>query len=214
MISIREKLLLWQLADSQLPTGGFIYSNGLEALVQTPCIYDPQLDSNPIHDLGSEQFDKWNLNRFIRQSLVICAQQQLHFLTHAHRLTHEFMMATQPNANPKNEDNSLLIEQFMNSFTEMELILDAQLMNSHLTRKASRQQGISFLQVIIKGDLCTSSHHVHNDPKNTRNLMEGVLTELKHRIRRQQTPGHLCTVLGSIGCLLNLSSGMFHAFIH
>jgi len=60
--------LLWQLADSGFPSGGFTHSNGLEAAIQHGRVESPA-----------------SLERFIQQTIVHTARASLPFVTGGHR---------------------------------------------------------------------------------------------------------------------------------
>lgn len=78
----KETWLLWLLADSQLPTGGFVASAGLEAALQSGLVREVAAD------------EKSSLVEFIRDSAYNQARFSLPFCTQAHCLTMR-MLASQ-----------------------------------------------------------------------------------------------------------------------
>ncbi|PIA12936.1 hypothetical protein COEREDRAFT_50225 [Coemansia reversa NRRL 1564] len=82
----RETWLLWLLADSQLPTGGFVASAGLEAAMQAGLVHENALDTD--RDSFVEFIRRSTQNQ-VRFALPFCSQayEQISEQTILHRFS-------------------------------------------------------------------------------------------------------------------------------
>ncbi|KAJ1531235.1 hypothetical protein HK096_007472, partial [Nowakowskiella sp. JEL0078] len=113
---------LWMLADSSLPTGGFVASSGLEAAAQCGII-------------SSE-----TLSNFIISSV--------HSYCH---LTNPYVLAIHKSFNKLPcIDKERRIKILLNRFLKLDKSLNAGI-NNHVARRASIAQGSAFLTVLQRG---------------------------------------------------------------
>ncbi|KAG5463154.1 MAG: hypothetical protein BJ554DRAFT_1459 [Olpidium bornovanus] len=117
--------LLWVLADSGLPTGGFVASAGLEAAVQL----------GHVRDLAG-------VGAFVRASVHACASGALPFVAAAHRRASSLTSSEDGFGRPA----AAAVEEAVRHLVEVDDLYDASNPNSPL-RRASRAQGVALLTV-------------------------------------------------------------------
>jgi urease accessory protein len=115
-----NKLLVWQLVDSGLPTGGFVASSGLESAIKHSVITDSaQLD----------HFIRACLHSFAHSAVPIALR------VHSHLSAFAGATGTAPSTN---------------TIHQLDQLYDASLAGNHLMRQSSRAQGQSLLTLLLK----------------------------------------------------------------
>ena len=125
----KKDWLLWILADSALPTGGFIFSSGLESAIQTKHI-------------NSEQ----DLLLFLNASARSFSQTVLPYYREAYQIRHSFYTAGII-AEKKEQNLMRQVEKLVG----LDAHFDTLNSSNHVVKRASRAQGASLLGLMSKG---------------------------------------------------------------
>ena len=179
--------ILWQLCDSALPTGGFISSNGLEAVFQMGAFSWKQESS-------CEQENETSLWDFLVGSLDSTAALSLPILGKLSDQRTEPTSAFAIDPTPVNitAAESSTVEQ---EWIDADCQLDALLRSNTVARRCSKTQGTGFLTAALKSGFLADPQHIRS------------LTEFKRLIRRQETPGHFCVIFYVTTKYLGMSMG-------
>lgn len=163
--SMDESYLLWLLSDSNLPTGGFVASSGLESYVSHGFLHLPPADgvspcSFSSSSLGStpqvkskskeEQMAEATL-RFLQDSLGSYARSALPFLREAHRVTCRYLDTESSSHNDDKEADAAgtRLEGCLLQLAHLEQTYHSLSLN-HVLRRASRAQGIALLTLYAR----------------------------------------------------------------
>ncbi|KZP31861.1 urease accessory protein UreF [Athelia psychrophila] len=179
-----ENYILLLLSDSNLPTGSFVASSGLESHVK--------------HGFGSSPTSTID---FVEASLATYAHSALPFASDAHLVVESFA---------KDAGDQETLEQLQ----KIDDLYESMTLN-HVARRASRAQGVALLTLYSKGFAPPSLNGATPDPHGSRLL--ALANELKMRVRRNETPGHLPVCWGVLTAALGLSlerSQYLHLFLH
>lgn len=177
-----EEYILLVLSDSNLPTGGFVASSGLESywahgLLQ---MLGSQWSASGV-STSSDQ-----LVAFISASLDTYGHLIAGFLQDVHRIVYEYMLSTA-------QDTSTSLEYVANSVERLDIALHAMMLN-HVAQRASKAQGIALLTLYAKSFAPLSNgQDLNDDPISIQASKRGyaLLQEIKLRIRRGTSHGHL-----------------------
>lgn len=176
-----ETFILLVLSDSNLPTGSFVASSGLESYFKHGFA---SLFPSSEHTLVS----------YIRQSLPTYARSALPFVTDAHRV----ISATKDS------------KTALNRLLALDQLYEASNLN-HVARRASRSQGVALLTLFSKGLSKPPIHaDIFKDepsPSQQSSLLSSLVDEFKLLVRREETPGHLPVCWGILTGALGLSLG-------
>jgi len=191
-----ETYLLLLLADSNLPTGSFVASAGLESF--------------GTHGFFSGSND--NLNNtvnFIRDSVATYARSALPFVADAHRVV---MKAV---AGGCADDLVGTLDRTYEEIKALDDLYEAMTLN-HVAKRASKSQGVALLTLHTKGFSPPKSLSMYQ--MTARDTFVGKLVgEYKLRIRREEVQGHLPICWGVLTAALNVSidrSLHLHLFLH
>lgn len=176
-----ENYILLLLSDSNLPTGSFVASSGLESHIK-----------HGFHSSNTSTID------FVQHSLTTYARSALPFASDAHVAVEFFSKDAEA------QDAHVLAELLRTDDLYESMTLN------HVARRASRAQGVALLTLYSKGFAPPSSNGSTPDPKQSRLLR--LVDELKTRVRRDQTPGHLPVCWGVLTAALGLSLGAHLCF--
>ncbi|KXN92309.1 hypothetical protein AN958_08540 [Leucoagaricus sp. SymC.cos] len=182
--------ILLLLADSNLPTGSFVASAGLESYVAHGFL---QKNSNIVH--------------FVRDSLATYAHTALAFVSDAHKTVSAY-------ASDMEED----VDRTLDKLVSLDDLYEAMTLN-HVARRASKAQGIALLTLYSKGFSrpVSLSQNIEQDIRTKENRMSRLLDKYKLLIRREEAPGHMpiCwgVLTGALGLTLERSQ-FLHLFLH
>ncbi|EKM79880.1 hypothetical protein AGABI1DRAFT_57118 [Agaricus bisporus var. burnettii JB137-S8] len=193
-----EMYILLLLADSNLPTGSFVASAGLESYVAHGFL--SQNSSSSIID-------------FVQDSLPSYAHLALPFVSDAHRI-----ISTYANAKNSPENNQDEVDRAVKKLIGLDELYEVMTLN-HVARRASKAQGIALLTLYSKGFSRPLS--ISSNIDEPIRLHEARLTQLldqyKVLIRSEETPGHLPVCWGMLTGALGLTlerSQYLHLFLH
>ncbi|KAH8914319.1 hypothetical protein BT69DRAFT_1232763 [Atractiella rhizophila] len=175
-------LLLLLLSDSNLPTGGFISSAGLESFTHHGML-SPSSSSAP-SSAGSGKTLEERTVLFWENAVVAYANQGLWFLIEAHR--------TLEGMNSKRGERALVLERIL----ELDRRYDTILMND-VTRR-TRAQGLAHLVLFEK---CFVVPETKMDGEKVQ-----VLKEFKNAARRGECHAHQPIAFGILCAALGISS--------
>ncbi|KAI5893991.1 uncharacterized protein SCHCODRAFT_01141901 [Schizophyllum commune H4-8] len=196
-----ETYLLLVLADSNLPTGSFVASSGLESYFKHS--FDVQEGKRDAAVLA-----------FVRDSLASYARTALPFVAGAHRAVEALANTDVPDSNTASEShpptlNSLAhcdLASTLTTLAALDALCEATMLN-HVSRRASRAQGVALLTLYAKGLA----------PPTDGELLGGALDQYKLRVRREEAPGHLPVCWGALTAALGLPLARavhLHLFLH
>jgi urease accessory protein len=203
----KETYLLLILSDSNLPTGSFVASSGLESTA-THALF------HAAPPTGSAGADSSNILAFLRNSVDTYARSALPFARDAHRVSAAYA---------KREITEL--DAALAALARIDALYDASTLN-RVARRASCAQGIALLTLYSKGFApspflftsmtgITTSKDDHasalDERESDRESRAGALiAALKLRVRQGQSddaPGHLPVCWGVLAGALGLDVG-------
>ena len=183
MESANEEFLLLLLSDSNLPTGGFIASSGLESFVQHGYLLDPS------NATGSKSI---GILEFIRKSIHSYARLNLPFLTASHRAV---SMLKDVRGGEVMESS---MEQALERIRTVDRLFEAMTLN-HVSKRASIAQGIALLTLFDK------SFSPPTTPRSPPAPEKILVERLRATIRKGESFGHHPVGFGIITAALSLS---------
>lgn len=177
-----EAYILLLLSDSNLPTGSFVASSGLESYMKHGFSCGP--DSTTIN--------------FIRDSLASYAHSALPFVSDSHRIVSRLNT-------PDGDDNAMV----MDDLSALDNLYDTMTLN-HVARRASKSQGVALLSLYSKGFSRSPSLSIFlgEDLEGRESRMSNLFEALKLRVRREEGHGHLPICWGALTAALGLTLGM------
>lgn len=186
-----ETYLLLLLSDSNLPTGSFVASAGLESYVKHG--FPPP----PVPSASESTID------FIRDSLASYARSALPFVTDAHRSVERFLL----DDNWEKEGYKKL-RDVLHILIELDDLYQAMTLN-HVARRASTSQGVALLTLFSKGfsrpPFFTEFPVVGSLYRESQ--VAKLIDEFKVKIRKEEVPGHLPICWGILTAALGLKLG-------
>ncbi|KAL1686260.1 UreF-domain-containing protein [Schizophyllum commune] len=194
-----ETYLLLVLADSNLPTGSFVASSGLESYFKHS--FDAQEGKRDAAVLA-----------FVRDSLASYARTALPFVAGAHRAVEGLargiaLTSTSdlhfPTSHPHFHPD---LASTLTTLASLDALCEATMLN-HVARRASRAQGVALLTLYAKGLA----------PPTDGELLGRALDQYKLRVRREEAPGHLPVCWGALTAALRLPltrAVHLHLFLH
>ncbi|PFH51314.1 hypothetical protein AMATHDRAFT_142992 [Amanita thiersii Skay4041] len=187
-----DTYILLLLADSNLPTGSFVASSGLESYMKHGfASLAPSVDQAIV--------------TFVRHSLSTYARSVIPFVSDVHRLI--------SSANPSELYQSG--GEIMDSLAAIDRLYEASTLN-HVTRRASMTQGVALLTLYSKGLSNSPGVNSNADSQRT-SALSRLVDKYKLLIRREETPGHLPVCWGILTAALGLSlerAQYLHLFLH
>ncbi|KAI0048196.1 urease accessory protein UreF [Auriscalpium vulgare] len=202
-----ESYLLLVLSDANLPTGSFVASAGLESHV-----------AHAVFHLGGPRDPMGACIAFLRDSVATYARSALPFARDAQRIIMDY--ATGDVLDPVSSAGSTL-----DVLARLDALYDTNTLN-HVSRRASRSQGVALLTLHSKGFTRPAILSPPTDDtlsSEARNALARekrvgtLLDEFKLRIRRDETFGHLPVCWGLLAGALGLSldrGAHLHLFLH
>ncbi|KAL9713119.1 hypothetical protein Ac2012v2_004360 [Leucoagaricus gongylophorus] len=194
MDSDDETYILLLLADSNLPTGSFVASSGLESYVT--------------HGFWS---NKSTIIDFVRDSLTGYAHTALPFVSDAHRIITAY-------AASKNPVSTEELDGAIKKLLALDDLYEATTLN-HVARRASKAQGIALLALYSKGFSRPTflSCSVEEATFIHEKRLSSLLDKYKSLIRAEDFPGHFPICWGMLTGALKLTlerSQYLHLFLH
>ncbi|TCD69219.1 hypothetical protein EIP91_008322 [Steccherinum ochraceum] len=201
-----EAYLLLLLSDSNLPTGSFVASSGLESYVTHGF-----LTGGPSSEVSkSVPSGTGPIVDFVRSSLSTYSRSALPFVADAHQLV-------QSRISQCEEGHDVTLQETLKDFASIDDLYDTMTLN-HITRRASTSQGVALLTLYSKGFARPISKSDSTSEEDKRDLyLSRLIDELKLSVRRGDTPGHLPTCWGVLTGALGLSlerSQFLHLFLY
>ncbi|KAK0461735.1 uncharacterized protein EV420DRAFT_125511 [Desarmillaria tabescens] len=187
-----ETYILLLLSDSNLPTGAFVASSGLESYMK--------------HGFGSN-----DPTTFIRDSMASYARSALPFVSDAHRLV---SLYRELDVQGNSSDQAL--SKLLADIITLEGLYETMTLN-HVARRASKSQGVALLTLYSKALSPPSSFPLEPNAKRVHERMSAFFTQFKTLVRREDTHGHLPTCWGALTAALGLTlerSCYLHLFLH
>ncbi len=197
MDSDQEAYILLLLSDSNLPTGSFVASAGLESYVTHGFFTDLSSATSPS---PPDKMD-YTVN-FIRDSLSAYAHSALPFVLDTHRNVEQHLQGADSNAAGP-------LDPIMSHILELDELYETMTLN-HITRRASKSQGVALLTLFSKGfSKPRLSGHLSAsaDVKSRAADATTLVDRLKLLVRKEETHGHLPICWGILTAALGLSSG-------
>ncbi|KAK0206916.1 hypothetical protein DFS33DRAFT_1373070 [Desarmillaria ectypa] len=187
-----ETYILLLLSDSNLPTGAFVASSGLESYMK--------------HGFGSN-----DPTAFIRDSMASYARSALPFVSDAHRLVSLYRELYAQGSSADQATSKLLSD-----IVGLEELYETMTLN-HVARRASKSQGVALLTLYTKAFSPPSSFPLDPDAKRVHERMSTFFIQFKTMVRRGDAHGHLPTCWGALTAALGLTlerSCYLHLFLH
>lgn len=203
MDSDHEAYILLLLSDSNLPTGSFVASAGLESYVSHG-FFSPDL----LPSSTSPPPDKTDYTiNFLRDSLSTYAYSALPFVLDTHRAVQSMLRGI----NASTDDDTNVIECAMSRVRELDELYETMTLN-HIARRASKSQGVALLTLFSKGFSKPRLSHIVLDNTGAADTeieyrTSAFVDRLKLLVRREETHGHLPICWGVLTAALGLSSG-------
>ena len=168
-----EEYLLLLLADSNLPTGSFVASSGLESYLK--------------HGFSSSSAES-TVVAFITDSLASYARSTLPFVSDAHHL----VALAREHSRKEGELN-----QVLKDLMKLDHLYNSMTLN-HVARRASKAQGVALLTLYSKGFARPSSLSAFTDSEfhHHETAMNRLFSQFKLSVRKEEVDGHLPNVLG------------------
>ncbi|PPQ78217.1 hypothetical protein CVT25_015536 [Psilocybe cyanescens] len=202
---LTETYLLLLLSDSNLPTGSFVASSGLESYVK--------------HGFASSagSADGATID-FVQDSLASYARTALPFVSDAHRAVVEYASDQDGDGNQGVARGDGMLDGTLKTLTDLDELYQATTLN-HVARRASMSQGVSLLTLYLKGFSRPPSLSASSDVKSQdhESRMRTLFNKFKLRVRREEVSGHLPVCWGALTAALNLTlerSQYLHLFLH
>ncbi|KAI0650505.1 hypothetical protein C8Q79DRAFT_389828 [Trametes meyenii] len=205
MDSDHESYILLLLSDSNLPTGSFVASAGLESYVTHG--FFTELTS-PSMSPPADKMD-YTVN-FLRDNLSTYAHSALPFVLDTHIVVEEALR----------EYDEGRADDVVSRLIELDDLYDSMTLN-HVARRASKSQGVALLTLFSKGFARPQlSQHFPSSTISEQSRPETPASTLADRlkllVRREETHGHLPICWGVLTAALGLSterSQYLHLFL-
>ncbi|KAJ1743473.1 hypothetical protein LPJ78_001376 [Coemansia sp. RSA 989] len=181
----RETWLLWLLADSQLPTGGFVASAGLEAALQAGLINE-----------GTSETEQSSFVHFIRTS----AHNQAHFALPFCSLAHEQALHLLPSALSSETSEEDTIAAVLDRLQQIDNYHQAMLSSNSVAMRASVAQGGGLLSLFNRG----YAHARFMDDAHGR-LCAQIAKRLQRMARLGEVRAHWPVVFGFVCAATGIS---------
>jgi urease accessory protein len=189
-----ETYILLLLSDSNLPTGSFVSSSGLESYVK--------------HGFASSSSSAVVATvEFVRNSLASYARSALPFVSDAHRAVMEYSLYHEMDGKEGVETDKRL-DDILKTLTDLDGLYQAMTLN-HVSRRASMSQGVALLTLYSKGFSRPPTLSAFSGPESPdhESRMRMLLDQFKLKVRREEVFGHLPICWGALTAALGLSLG-------
>ena len=184
-----EQYILLLLSDGNLPTGSFVTSSGLESYVKHGFL------------AATSYGEAEKATDFMRYSLESYSSSALPFVTDTHHVVSRTSAAN-------GSDQGL--DRCLQRIAQLDALYDAMTLN-HVTKRASRAQGVALLTLFSKGFIRPKWLTSEDSDKTGLSLagssVEQLINRLKLETRQGKTHGHLPICWGVLTAALGLSAG-------
>ena len=190
-----ETYILLLLSDSNLPTGSFVASSGLESYFKH--------GFSSLSSSGSATID------FIRDSLSSYARSALPFISDAHRAVETFALDKETDG----DKGEKFYHHILRNLTDLDELYQSMTLN-HVTRRASMAQGVALLTLYSKGFSQTPSLSAFSnaETRDHEDRMKTLLGLFKSKVRKGEVFGHLPICWGALTAALGLTLGRLSSF--
>jgi len=188
-----ETYILLLLSDSNLPTGSFVASSGLESYIK--------------HGFASSSLSADVATvEFVRDSLESYARSALPFVSDAHRVVLEYSSEHQEKGNVETDKR---LNDILKTLTDLDELYQAMTLN-HVSRRASMSQGVALLTLYSKGFSRPPALPAFwgAEPHGHESRMRNLLDQFKLKVRREEVFGHLPICWGALTAALGLKLGV------
>jgi urease accessory protein len=186
-----ELHLLYVLLDSNLPTGGFVSSSGLESYAKHGFL--PSSSSSLQDPQTKPKTKKEGIVEFAKSEIENYGVMTLGFVSDSWNAFHI--------GGQEHEDEDEVAEgTLLNKLVELDRYHESTLL-SHVARRSSRAQGVAMLTLYVRG-LHDPDNESHDNARGKR-----IIDEYKRLIRKGDTPGHLAVCWGVVSAALGLKLG-------
>ena len=191
-----ETYILLLLSDSNLPTGSFVASSGLESYFKH--------GFSSLSSTGSATID------FIRDSLGSYARSALPFISDAHRAVATFALDKETDG----DKGQKFYDHILRTLTDLDELYQSMTLN-HVTRRASMAQGVALLTLYSKGFSQTPSLSAFSnaEKRDHEDRMKTLLELFKSKVRKGEVFGHLPICWGALTAALGLTLGKHSFFL-
>lgn len=195
-----EAYILLLLSDSNLPTGAFVASAGLESYVAHGFFSLPTGSSQ----VSSQARVLNSTSSFVRDSLSSYARAALPFVADAHNAAERAIAGAE-----KHDKNQLEIA--LQNLVDLDDLYERMTLN-HVARRASQSQGVALLTLYARGFSPPNlpGFQIAASLEGTGTLgATKIVDQLKLMVRREDTHGHLPICWGVLTAALGLSTGEY-----
>lgn len=186
-----ESHLLYVLLDSNIPTGGFVASSGLESYAQHGFLRGPidyaRSSPSTTHSLGRVD-EAARLLPFIEAETENFASTTSCFVRDSWRVAAGHLARA---------DSKGPASAAVEALTRLDALHEATLL-SHVARRASKTQGVAMLTLFTRG--------LSDGELGSRAAAE-LVEQYKLRIRQNTTQGHLAVCWGTVMACLGIKLG-------
>ena len=191
-----ETYILLLLSDSNLPTGSFVASSGLESYFKH--------GFSSLSSTGSATID------FIRDSLGSYARSALPFISDAHLAVATFALDKETDG----DKGQKFYDHILRTLTDLDELYQSMTLN-HVTRRASMAQGVALLTLYSKGFSQTPSLSAFSnaETRDHEDRMKTLLELFKSKVRKGEVFGHLPICWGALTAALGLTLGKHSFFL-
>ncbi|KIY49475.1 urease accessory protein UreF [Fistulina hepatica ATCC 64428] len=193
-----EEYLLLILADSNLPTGSFVASSGLESYIKH----------------GFAALSESAVLSFVQDSLLSYAHSSLPFVSDAYERVARFLDGL--NDVVDGQVTKKYLDEALSSLVTIDKLYDQMTLN-HVARRASQSQGVALLTLFSKGFSRPNVSALNTLSSPLDDAKTALVDRFKLMIRREETSGHLPTCWGVLTAGLSLSlerAQYLHLFLH
>ncbi|KAJ7639140.1 UreF-domain-containing protein [Roridomyces roridus] len=186
----RERDLLLLLSDSNLPTGSFVASSGLESFLA----HGFATGTTPASEV---------ITTFVRDSLSTYAPSALPFVADAHSVVSHLSSAGQ--------------DQTIARLEDLDDLYECMTLN-HVARRASKAQGVALLSLYAKGfSRPPGVALISSSATDEEERLSKLVDNFKLMVRRGDSDGHLPVCWGTLCAALGLSlerTQHLHLYLH
>ncbi|KJA29795.1 hypothetical protein HYPSUDRAFT_126109 [Hypholoma sublateritium FD-334 SS-4] len=199
-----EAYIMLLLSDSNLPTGSFVASSGLESYVKHGFA-----SSSPGADVSTVNF--------VRDSLESYSRSAIPFVSDAHRAVAQFA-TNLGESTIMGKDGDEGYNDILKILTEIDELYQVMTLN-HVARRASMSQGVALLTLYSKGFSQPPSLSAFSgeEPQEQETRIRKLVDLFKLKVRKEEVSGHLPICWGVLTAALGLSlerSQYLHLFLH
>lgn len=180
-----EAYLLLLLSDSNLPTGSFVASSGLESFLKHGFSSSTRDSNNP----STSSINTTTIVTFIQDSLSTYASSALPFVSDA------YAVVSSSGSSSETLDRLKALDDLYDSMTL-----------NHVTKRASKAQGVALLTLYSKGFSRPPGFSALPADASAEQMAK-LVDAYKLRVRSETAPGHLPVCWGILCAALCMSLG-------